>query len=268
MPRLRIATVAFNKPEFIEYQYKSFTKFIQNEFEYIVYDNTPDAVLRKEVYSVCSKLNISVVRIPENLGDDSIRAGASLNFAFEDLRKKSSTNVMFVDSDIFLVDYYDVLKSLNSCDLLGRYWNIEHIFYYTNQILLINLPKVPPDKNFNFLPIVIDNIQLDCGGSLYNYLRDYPEICHNAVKVIPRNFINLNNINRYKVLKNNNLLLEFFKEECNIFENKGNFSELFQDAFIHLRAGSNWINVDVNRQKLRENNLYKLINSLTKQGVL
>ena len=36
MSQLKIVTIAYNKPEFIEYQYKSLVKFIKNKFEYIV----------------------------------------------------------------------------------------------------------------------------------------------------------------------------------------------------------------------------------------
>jgi len=260
---LCIATVAYNKPEFIEYQYRSLKKFIKNEFDFIVYDNTVNAQIKKEVYAECKRLEIQVVGVPDNSGGDSTRAGASLDYALNDIRKKLYAYVMLIDSDVFLVDYYDAVGSLYDCDLLGRYWNIEHIFYYTNHFIQLQLFKFPVDKNLSFAPVITDSIQLDCGGALYSYLRDYPEIRHNAIKVIPRNFITVGNIERYQVLNKNKLLLDFFKSECSIFENRSNFSELFQDVFIHLRAGSNWISVDANKQKLRENNLYKLINTLT-----
>jgi hypothetical protein len=260
MKPLNIITVAYNKPEFIEYQYKSFKKFILSEFDYIVYNNADNPVFKKEIYETCIKQNISIIDVPDNHGGPSERAGFSLNFAINDIRKNFNNNLMIVDSDIFLVDYYDIISNY---DFLGRYWNIEHIFYYTNHFLQLNLTKVPIDKDFDFLPIIIDNIRLDCGGALYNYFRNNPEVNHGGIKVIPRNYITKENMDRYELLNKNIHLKDFFKRECDIFGNKCNFSELFQDVFIHLRAGSNWINIDNIKQKEREKNLYYLIRNLT-----
>jgi len=268
MPQLKIATVAYNKPEFIEYQYRSFVKFIKNTFEYIVYDNASDDRIKKEIHSACSKLNIQVVSVASNLGDDSTRAGASLDYAINDLRKKGSSNVLLIDSDIFLTSSYDAVDSLEGYDLIGipnckQGEKIACISYYTNQLLQMDLSKLPVDADFSLRPAEFDNVRVDCGGLLYRYFLKYPGIKHKAIKSICGT---PNTVTEVEKIPNcNRLVLEFFKNERDIFkfENNSNFSEFFQEAFIHLRAGSNWIGIDAEKQKFREENLYKLINLLT-----
>jgi hypothetical protein len=270
MTLLNIATVAYNKPEFIGYQYRSFAKFIKNKFDYTVYDNAANALTKNEIHAVCNNLNIPVVSVPDNFGDDSNRAGSSLNYAIDDMRKKSNINVMLVDSDIFLTDYYDALESIGDYALLGnlnyrRGEKIECIFYYTNQFLQMNFSKLPVDKDFSFSPGSIDGVRVDCGGLLYNYFLKYPEIKHKGIKIINGTPTTIPEVERIAIQDCNKILLEFFKKERDIFkfENNSNFSELFQEVFVHLRAGSNWVGISAEKQKQREENLYNLINFLT-----
>lgn len=167
-----------------------------------------------------------------------------------------------------MVDYYDAIDSQGSHNLLGnpncnKSERIDCIFYYTNQFLQMDLSKLPVDTNFSFKPAEIDNVRVDCGGLLYKYLLKYPEIKHKAIKSICGT---PNTVTEVEKIPNcNKFVLEFFRNERDIFkfENNSNFSEFFQDAFIHLRAGSNWIGIDAEKQKLREENLYRLINLLT-----
>jgi hypothetical protein len=269
MSIVSIATIVYNKPKFIEYQYRSFIKFIKNKFDYIVYDNAIDINIKKEISSVCNKLCIPVINVVNNSGDDSTRAGISLNYAINDMRKRSNTNVILIDSDMFLADYYDAVESLGDYDLLGnpnckKGEKIGCIPYYTNQFLHMNLSRLPIDNDFSFIPATIDNTRVDCGGSLYNYFIKYPEIKHRAIRVINGTPTTIYEIE--KIPNHSKFLIDFFKKERDIFkfENNSNFSELFQDVFVHLRAGSNWIGIDVEKQKQREENLYNLINTLTK----
>lgn len=253
-----ITTVAYNKPKFIEYQYRSFKKFIQNDFEYVVFNNADNPDIKKEIDDACNSINVTVKDVLHNSGGDSVRAGYSLNFAIRDTKEVfGDCNLLVIDSDIFLLGEYNLESAVNKYDFVGRYWNVEHLFYYTNHFIHLNLSKLPNIQDIDFLPVTIDDIALDCGGKLYYYFRDNPEVSHGYIKTVPRSYITHKNMEKYTNLKNNTLLMDFFRKECDIFGD--NFSEVFQDVFVHLRAGSNWIGIDSTKQFDRESNIFNIL---------
>jgi hypothetical protein len=254
--KVKIATIAFNKPNFIEYQYKSLKKFIQHEFEYAVYNNAIDVSIRNEINKKCHQMGISVIEIPSNTGDNSTRAGNSLNFALQNIAINFKDVLLLIDSDVFLVDYYDVLKSLGTNSFMGISQVNEQFFYYSNQFLIFNIQKLPDIDKIDFLPGTLEGIRIDCGGMLYTYFIEHPEVVHKGIHQITNNRICFG---KYDF---NDDLKIFFQKEYDILDK--NFAEIFDRVFLHLRAGSNWINIDEIKQREREENLFNLINKLTR----
>ena len=53
-----VITVAFNQPEFIEYQYNLLKKFFKNDFEFFVYNNSIDEKISNDIKNKCDKNKI------------------------------------------------------------------------------------------------------------------------------------------------------------------------------------------------------------------
>jgi hypothetical protein len=97
---------------------------------------------------------------------------------------------MVNDSDLFLVDNYNPLETIKEFDIIGR--SVKNIYlrdespehpinkynidYYSNQFLIINYSTFSDINNISFLPTIIDNINLDCGGKLYTYFKENKNI--------------------------------------------------------------------------------------------
>jgi len=189
---LYIYTVCYNTPQYIEPQYKLLQKYIKNEFEYIVFNNTMtnSAISQRDINNnnmlqdVCKKHNIKVFNLPRELfrgmsdGAASGRAGTAIDFAHRLLFSNYSLDSTFflIDSDAFLLTPFDIHKFMENKKLSGR---IQYrkgrnntIKYITNHVVIFKPNEF--DKNlflkyFSFLPCNIDNVACDCGGNI-NFL--------------------------------------------------------------------------------------------------
>ena len=67
--KVLIFTYAYNRPEFIETQYKTFKKFLLDEYEYVVFNDAIEPVLKKKIELMCEKLQIRCILIPQEIHD-------------------------------------------------------------------------------------------------------------------------------------------------------------------------------------------------------
>lgn len=191
---ITIYTVCYNTPNYIEYQYKLFKKFIADDFEYIVFNNTmTNKTLTKDNYknnelliNVCKKYNITTFNlnvdnfknIPDN--DASMRAGTAIDASHKILFSKySNDNIYFlIDSDAFILSPFNVENFMEHKKFSGRLQcrnnnnNNNVINYITNHIVIYK-PSCLDDsfqENFSFMPCKIGNANCDCGGKISNIL--------------------------------------------------------------------------------------------------
>jgi len=283
---LYIYTVCYNTPQYIEPQYKLLKKFVKNDFEYLVFNNTmTNRVISQQninnnkiLNTICQKYNIRLLNIPKELFkgisdyDASRRAGIAINAAHSILFSNYSFNSTFflIDTDAFLLTPFDIEKFMENKKLSGR---IQYrkgttgtISYITNHIVIFKPEAF--DKNkflkyFSFLPCNIDNTSCDCGGNI-NFL-------FNEMK--KGDFINWTNklfsehgntkqqwgiapdskrdfSNEALSLINDSNLRKYILEDTTILKKDFPFCEVFENTkdntiFLHMRAGTNWINYNI-----------------------
>ena len=269
---LIILVVVYNQPDFLEYQYRCLQKFIKVPFRFILFDNSDVDNMTIKFMEISSRLNIEYYRIPQNihsLNDASSRAGKSLDYSLQYLYNNIQFRgvVMVNDSDLFLVDNYNPLETIKEFDIIGR--SIKNIYlrdespehpinkynidYYSNQFLIINYSTFSDINNISFLPTIIDNINLDCGGKLYKYFKEN-NVKHRSILDYSTGY----SIDEVKSINGiNNYIRGYIAEDIKI-NNSKSFSEIFDNSYIHFRAGSNWLNQNQEIYSKRRENLYKL----------
>jgi len=191
---LYIYTVCYNTPQYIDYQFRLLKKFIMNDFEYIVFNNTmTNTRLTNEninnnnlLQTICKNHNIKYYDIPKQLfmgihdQDASKRAGTAIDASHHILFKNYSLDSTFflIDTDAFILSPFDVEKFMHNKKLSGRQQfrkgNTTTIKYITNHIVIFKPSCFDQDEffeNFSFLPCKIDNVGCDCGGKI-NFLFD------------------------------------------------------------------------------------------------
>lgn len=77
--KIRIITFHCNKPEFLELQAKTFSKFMQNDYDFIVINDAKTEALEKDIRKICDAYGIQCVRY-----DPSLHETDPLNFRILD----------------------------------------------------------------------------------------------------------------------------------------------------------------------------------------
>jgi len=258
---LVVCTVVFNKPRFIEYQYECLKKYITIPFRFIVFDNSfgDDEIPRH-----CSYVGATYVRVPPQVNNNndnypSYRAGASLNYALQYIYHNMGHRgiVMVNDSDLFLTDTFNPVEQLGQDDIIGiSQSQLVGGIYYTNQFLIMNFDTLPNFNDISFLP----DVGIDCGGLLLNYFHHNPQVKHRGCRMVRSGELNPTNINNVP-----DMYKDYFVKEMNIikagdYANRS-FSEIVNNVFIHLRAGSNWYGFPESEQFAREDNLFTFLSN-------
>ena len=266
---MKVITVVVNNPIFIELQFLTLKKFLLTPFEFIVfndakaypdYTNRNDKTMKIQIESICNKLNIRCINIENdyqiNIHSSSYRHSQSMNEILK-FQLENPDKYLILDSDMFLIDFLDINKYNNftAAIVLQQRLN-KKINYIWPGLCYFNM-----NNPSLYLSLRWDMIEYcDNGGAsfiwLNNQIKDNEKIP--SVEYLRYNNYNISNIyfishlwsltwNESEFSFNNKLLLDFLKAD---FRNKeGNFyCEIYDNCFLHYRAGSNWTNEDFNLQ--------------------
>lgn len=113
---MEIITIAHNRPDFIEMQFKSF-KHLKDEFIYTVfYDDNEDKVKK-----VCKKLGIKCIKIDRIMEDSELQYDASArvalhqNWIYSNYKFEGLT--LYLDSDMFFIKDICIIDEMKGYDL-------------------------------------------------------------------------------------------------------------------------------------------------------
>lgn len=274
---MKIVTTVVNNPDFIEIQHYTLKKYFKTEYEFIVfndakefpdYTNGGDVTLRAKIEDTCKSLNIKCINIVndhhKSEQSGSQRSVDSMNNVFK-YQLENPDVYLFIDSDMFLIKDFDVTE-YSKYDAAFVLQQRDNIFYMWPQLCYFDMHKI---KDFHTINWNSCN-SCDAGGMTKEWLS-----MHVDIDTIPNTHqirhsekgYEINNLYFIKhlwscswdqselpdYLKNKEKLLEFFTNDPRN-QNGKYFCEIYDDVFLHYRAGCNWLNEGMN-----------LHNMLTKQ---
>jgi len=262
---MKIVTSVVNNPIFIEIQYYTLKKYFQGEYQFIVFNdakdfndftNYNDITIKQQIQDVCNKLNVTCINIPnkhhEQNGDAALRCADSMNYILE-YQKNNPDKYLLLDSDMFLIDYFDINKYSNyDCAIVLQSRNENKINYFWNGIYYFDLTKM---KNIELLNWNCCT-NCDVGGMMQKWLAkqmvNTPMPNTDEIRWLDKEFHTNNiyfikhlwsctwDINEIpKNLETNRKLIEFLKNDIRNEKNKF-FCEIYDNVFLHYRAGGNW----------------------------
>ena len=261
---MKIITAVVNNPIFIEIQYNTLKKYFGGEYEFIVFNdakdfpdfsNGNDITIKTQIQDTCSRLNIECINISneqhKNIPWASQRTADSMNYILQ-YQKNNPDKYLLLDSDMFLIDYFDINKYSNyDCAIVLQSRDNGEINYFWNGIYYFDLTKM---KNLELLNWNCHN--LDTGGMMQEWLikqmentlipnRDDIRWTNNIYHTDNIYFIKHLwscswNIDELPInLQNNTKLIDFLKNDVRNINDKF-FCEIYDNAFLHYRAGGNW----------------------------
>jgi len=234
-----IIVIAFNNVDIIETQYKYLKKFLKDEFDYIIADNSSKKESSKKIKNFCENNQISYVEIPKNLLT-GIRASGShaiaLNWCYKNIIRKYKPNFFgFLDHDIFPIKECSILNKMNT-GFYGAIRKRGDIFWYLWPGFSFFDYDQTKKYSFNFFPHHSGpdgSIFLDTGGS--NYYSIYRKVEKERVVEAKNKLINLST--EKKFIKG---------------EDSSQTFEIIEKSWLHLRQIA-WREESSNKMSNKEN---------------
>jgi len=196
--KTKIYTFSHNRPDFIELQYQTIKKYLQDDFEFIVFNNEkpgsdggydPNRISQIDIE--CKKLNLECIKIPFDQSlqvlngelmftGNQYTGGAaacaySLSWAWKNIISKDQGISVVIDSDMFLcnpISFQSMMKGYNFA-YFPSYRNNLSIMYPWNGIVIVDPKNMPNVQNMSWGPGLVDGTNTDVGGELHYYRKKY-----------------------------------------------------------------------------------------------
>lgn len=223
--KLLFITNVVNRPDFLVLQNFALKKFCKHNYHFCVVDDSIDESLSAEFQKISLENKISYFKKPfKNINNPADACAHTIQWTYDNIIQKlfSDYFIFYIDSDMFLIDYFEIDNQLFN-EFLGGIKQIrENIIYPWNGLMFLNMKKINLlDSHLNFKNETINGIMTDVGGAVYYYLQK-------------------NNIDFFKF---NTFYPEYFEDinlhNFDLFEGY-NFELHYNKKFLHYRAGTNW----------------------------
>ena len=246
MLKMKIVTAVVNNPIFIQIQYYTLQKYMKCDYEFIVFNDTKsfpdysnggDISIKQTIEQLCRTLNIQCINIPNQhhirQQDASVRTADSMNFILE-YQKSNPDKYLLIDSDMFLVDYFDLTDyEKYDCAVVFQSRFENKIKYFWNGLYYFNIHKMTNLQllNWNCFP------SSDTGGMMQIWLltQENTNICN----INQLSSLSYDETQIPENLQSNNNLIHFIKTDPRN-QNGKFFCEIYDNKFLHYRAGGNW----------------------------
>ena len=233
MINLKVFIFAFNRPDLLQKQLDSFSKYLVGDYDInVVYDHREDS-FGEEFKKICNKNNVNLHYHKSNFGNvPSGYHGQCMNWVYSNLIEDDDY-VIFLDHDMFLIDNFDLTDRLSRYDVLGHKQDRGNFVYFWPGLFMFNYSKIKHIA-LDFSPCIVNSESLDSGGGTFKIFED------GDIKV---NFFDQEYPDYYQGL---NL------KDPDV--NSGFVFELFDNGtFLHTHNASHWHNgYQVNDKKKTE----------------
>jgi hypothetical protein len=278
---MKVLTAVVNNPIFIEIQNYTLKKYMKCDYEFIVfndakafpdYSNGGDVTIKNMIEELCKKLDIKCINIPneQHINEESacIRCADAMNFILE-YQKQNLDKYLVIDSDMFLIDYFyeDDYKNFDCAIVLQSRMNNKYNYFW-NGLYYFDITKM---DNLQMLNWNLNNF--DVGGMMSYWLNNKTKKIPNTDEIRHTNKAFHNDGIYYikhlwsctwdesempEKIKNNKKLTELIKNDIRN-KNGKYYYEIYDNKFLHYRAGGNWERRDIKLHAYLSNKLKEVL---------
>ena len=198
--KVLIITYNYNNPEFITMQHQTFKKFIEDEYEFIVFSDAPTESGHKQIDAMCTQCGIKCIRIPQQIHENpyylplnmpqiyhnhtvpsNVRHVHSVQYSLNTLGFDHDDIVVLIDTDMFLIRPLNITAYMKDCDIAAfmKGSNNEQgatIMYCCPALTLLNMKTLPDRRSLNFNCGWVNGCSADSGGFTHYYLKGHPNL--------------------------------------------------------------------------------------------
>ena len=260
---MKILTSVVNNPIFIEIQYNTLKKYMKCDYEFIVFNdakqfpdftNSGNINIHKEIEKKCKELEIKCIKIPnehhKTIQCAGKRCADSINF-IQKYMLNNNDEYLVIDSDMFLINDFNIDKYKDyDCAIVLQSRELPKIDYIWNGLFYFNSNNI---NDFETIKWDLTS-NTDVGGMTNIWLNKKCKELPNTVEIRNSNkgifnrdriyfikhlwSLSWNESEMPEYLKNTKLE-KFIKEDPRNNNNKY-FCEIYDDIFLHYRAGGDW----------------------------
>lgn len=234
--KISIFSFAVNDKFPIDIMYRQFTKFLKEDFDFVLFNDAFDSQMEKNINTIASYNKINCVRVPQKIHavqNPSECYASTLNWALRDYAVNNNSEiVVLMHSDVFpicdvsisnIIGEHTVASTMEFRIIDGKGVNY---FYPAFTIVNMKLLKNVCDLDFGLSP------GLDVGGKTKEFIENNP----NAVKFLA------NHQTSYFLgtLREEESNAKYFKTDLDICRKYGLSAGWIAEGFYHYMAGSQW----------------------------
>lgn len=235
--KISIFSFAVNEKFPIDIASRQFTKYLKDDFEYILFNDASDPKTERTVNLVCSYNKIKCVRVPQvihHVQNPSECYGQTLNWSLRDYAIKNNCEiVVLMHADVFPifdVSISNIIGGMTAASTAEfRLLDGKPTNYFYPAFTIINMKML---KNVNELDFGLAK-GLDVGGKT----KDFIENNIDSVKLLPNHqtsyFINTLEESAHPIVK-------YFIDDLAICRSHGLSAGWISEGFYHYMAGSQW----------------------------
>jgi hypothetical protein len=265
---VKVITTVAAWPEAIVAMKNRLDIHLKEPFEFIVFIDTPttpgpynlwDPELREKAIKVAGERANKVYQVPEVLhknrgiqfpgtrekskNNANTRAADTLQYAWNQEISKSDQPVLILDNDMFPIGDFSVTEKLGNAPVAGIFSQSPSrdlsrvIPWIWSGLLFLNVPKMKNKQLWSFNCGKIDGIPVDVSGQTYYWLESMKLLGIEPVWL--SHFPSLTWTLPDSKTSIDPGLISFLNQDD---RNRGGklYCELYDETFLHFRAGSNW----------------------------
>ena len=249
----------YNRPDFIQYQYKALKKFLKEACTIIVYNDAPSSELHEAIDKACKDFNIECIAVPSSIHSQSFpkrylgepltletRGIQTLQYALAHKAFDYNGPVLLIDSDVFPVKCFSIQSMLKGAHFAAAPEMEKNIRYIWSGLVAIDMPKCPDKIGINFFPGRIGNVVVGAGGFMHTYFTNHLTISINSIdRILSINFDLCTTCDKSLGICSHD---QYYFKECGFDDNQidflakhpRNIEFLYNNSFLHYRGSSNW----------------------------
>lgn len=276
-------THAFNRPDFLTLQVKTFNALLEDEYELVVFNDAADPHMERQINAQCDALGLQHFRVPQHLHHRPGRHSAGhrhmdgIQFALDTIQydvQGAYDYVVLIDSDAFLIKPFSIKKYMEGYDIAGK---IEgrtdgsiRVRHLSPVLVFMNMKTLPNKQTLTFEGGYIHNLACDVGAHTYYYLTNNPTIrpyyfqahriffMRSAIQCTACTNFTCPECVWHLIDKGFDDSMIQFVQECP----DANMEFVLNHTFMHYRCGSNWDNKPAEYHQRKTQALYNFIDNV------